>query len=115
MGGALVSQLAIHTTARLDNPRVSESEVLARVSYQLVKLDFRRYPHRYIVPSDGVCDLANQMQRLELFPLATHLASCAYHLTPRSCSALHWRDTVVRRARIRVLNTFLGRPWKPVP
>ena len=102
-------------TSRLDGPRTLEVEVLARVAYRLVQIDFHRYPARYLVPSDGVFTLGNRLQVEGFQALSTYLAACAYHLTPRAGSALHWRNTVIRRSRTRALNTFLGKPWKPVP
>jgi len=96
----------------LRNPRIDRSELLARVAYQLVIRDWRQHPDRYRDPASGVSLLSKSLAHVGFPHLHTYLAAMAYYVRPRYGSALHWRNTVVRRARNRVWLHFIGKPWR---
>jgi len=88
------------------------SEVLARVTYQLIALEWRRsspsdFPHRAQVTRTVERKIA------PYFPaLCTWLAACDYDCSRTGIKTHLWRRNVVERARRAAYNRRIGKPWR---
>jgi hypothetical protein len=90
------------------------SEVLARVAFRLVQIDYRRtnfYGRSY---EDGIYAVARRLDQ-EGWPMpAMWITAALYQMHRRGITLGEWRTDVVQRARWAARNRSLGKPWKPV-
>lgn len=89
----------------------SESEVLTRVAYQLVRLDFKRNPARYVNPSDGVHELSWELRFIDRQPLHLVFAAFSLFLSKKKGKLIDAVNIYVARARYFDEMRRSGKPW----
>lgn len=87
------------------------SEVIARVTYQLILLDWRRNPTRYGQPLVGMRQLQYQLQTYQDTFLHTAFASAAAFVQGGKGRLLDWRNGVIYRSRFYMASRRAGKPW----
>lgn len=97
---------------RLDKDQ--PSAILARVTYQLVCLHYRRDPEYFQTPFRGVLELAVWYDDLSLEVVAGQLSSLAFGMS-RGYGMRGWRDTIIARARIAADLRMKERRGRRVP
>lgn len=90
-----------------------ETEWVARVAYQLVKLDYRKHPKAYQLPADGLYALSLSLASSGFNHLSTYLASFAWHCRRHRFTAIGYLLTVIARSRKRRYYQTVGNPWYP--
>jgi hypothetical protein len=91
------------------------SEVAARVTYQLIRLDFHRNPSRYTHPAEGIHQLAVQLRSYQDTFVQTCFAAAGAYLSAHRGSLKQWRDQIIYRSRYHVAARRAGRPWNKAP
>lgn len=91
------------------------SEVCARVAYQLIRLDWRKNPERYVYPAFGVSQLARSLSDSGSPILLTTLAAATNHLRLGRSPLSKWLQDVIYRSRWSVATARAGRPWAMPP
>lgn len=83
--------------------RETYSQILVRVSYQLVRLDVARNPSAYTHPPTGVQDLADRLRWQGFTTIYWTLSSAARWLAC-DLTMRHWRDELSFADRERAIH-----------
>lgn len=91
------------------------TEVLARVAFRLLELEYRKWkyePETLYIPFQA---LAFNLAVQGFGQLSTFVASYLYYHTKYEFRAEYWRWRIIVRARGAERNRRAGKPWKRVP
>lgn len=92
----------------------SESEVVVRVAYALVKRDFKLRPQNYDNPSEGVHKLSWELRNVVNQSMHLSLAAFSLFLNKKKGKLKDAVKIYIDRARYAEEMRRSGTPWKPV-
>jgi hypothetical protein len=91
---------------------ITLSEVMARITFRLIELDWRRNPHLYDDPKERILQLYRDLDNKGFRALSWWVLSAAYYLGRDGMRLAYWRDWCIIRARRYRYNVLAGRPWQ---
>jgi len=91
---------------------ITLSEVMARVAFRLIELDWRRSPDLYTDPKQRMLQLYESLDSTGFRALSWWILSAAYYTSRDDMRLVYWRDWCIVRARRYRYNVAVGRPWK---
>jgi len=90
------------------------SEVLARVAYRIAQREYRQQYSDTINRERLLLPLSDRLDKQGFRALALWLSACAFYCRRERCLIIHWRDTVIVRARRAQHYRRTGMPWRRV-
>lgn len=91
---------------------ITLTEVMARVAFRLIELDWRRHPELYAVPKERMLQVYESLDDAGFRALSWWVLSAAYYTSREPMRLADWRDWCIVRARRYRYNVISGRPWK---